>query len=271
MALAGDLLMPERLSALAVQGRPTALTDLDALTRGLLPGALWVVLGTSGAGRTVFACQLAAGAAQVGADTALVLGREPAATAAANLLCARARIPDHVLRSGRLDPAQADRARAAAEEMAGWPLRMLTPQDHEWQFSSSTSVADLEHWIAPEATNTRRVAEVLVVDDLDLLTARPMLDVLPALRRWAKATGQTVVVTLPEEPLLSHGVLSPDVRREADVAVRLCRPDQHDSQSPRAGEADLHVLGHRQGPTATITAAFQGHYRRFADLPPTVP
>ena len=37
---------------------------------------------------------------------------------------------------------------------------------------------------------------------------------------------------------------------------------------PRAGEADLIVAKHRNGPTATVTVAFQGHYSRFVDMAP---
>src|SRR5205085_1205110 len=36
--------------------------------------------------------------------------------------------------------------------------------------------------------------------------------------------------------------------------------------SPRAGEADLIVAKHRNGPTSTVTVAFQGHYSRFTDM-----
>lgn len=268
MVAVSVLLAPDRLSALAVRGRLVGLTDLDDLTRGLLPGALWVVLGASGVGRTVLACQFAAGAAEAGADTALVLGREPASTAAANMVFARGRVADHRLRSGRRPLAEADRARRAADEVAGWPLRVLTPQDREWELSTSTSVPDLDHWLAPGAMGTRRVADVLVVDDLDLLTTRPVPGVLPVLRAWAKASGQAIVVTLPEEPWVAGGVLSPVVRREADVAVRLRRWDLHDPGSARAGEAEVQVLGHREGPVSAIAVAFEGHFRRFSDLRP---
>lgn len=259
-----DLVTPERVSALAVRGCPVPLADLDDLTRGLLPGALWAVFGTSGAGRTVFACQLAAAAAQAGADTALLLGRDPASTAAANLLCAQARVPEHLLSAGRLAQDDLERLAAAAEEIAGWPLRVLTPGDDRWDFAASRSVPDMDHYVTGR-TPPSRVADVLVVDDLDLLVSPPVPNVVSALRAWGKCTGQTIVVTLPDEPFVRDGILSPGLRRDVDVAVRVSRPDLHNG-SPRAGEVDLHVLGHRQGPTAVIAAAFQGHYRRFADL-----
>jgi hypothetical protein len=167
-----------------------------------------------------------------------------------------------------MDPAETERARLVAEEVAGWPLRVLTPQDREWELSRSTSAPDLDHWLAPDAMRTRPVADVLVIDDLDTLTPRPIPVVLPVLRKWAKASGQTIVVTLPEEPWVTGGVLSPPLRREADVAVRLRRWDLHAPCSARAGEAVVDVLGHREGPVSAIAVAFGGHYRRFADPRP---
>ena len=45
--------------------------------------------------------------------------------------------------------------------------------------------------------------------------------------------------------------------------------DMYEKESPRAGEADLIVAKHRNGPTATVTVAFQGHYSRFVDMAPS--
>lgn len=57
----------------------------------------------------------------------------------------------------------------------------------------------------------------------------------------------------------------PDLRRHADVVIRLGLPGQFDLEDARVGEADLDVLRNRHGPQARITVHFQGHYRRFAD------
>ena len=50
--------------------------------------------------------------------------------------------------------------------------------------------------------------------------------------------------------------------------ILLYREDAYERDSPRAGEADLIVAKNRQGPTTTITVAFQGHYSRFVDMAP---
>jgi replicative DNA helicase len=44
------------------------------------------------------------------------------------------------------------------------------------------------------------------------------------------------------------------------------RPDAWEADDPRAGEADLIIAEHRNGPTTTVAVAHQLHYSRFADL-----
>ena len=46
----------------------------------------------------------------------------------------------------------------------------------------------------------------------------------------------------------------------------LHREDASERESPSRGEADLIVAKHRNGPTANVTVAFQGHYSRFVDM-----
>ena len=61
-------------------------------------------------------------------------------------------------------------------------------------------------------------------------------------------------------------VLHNSIEQDADMVILLHREDAYEKESPRAGEADLIVAKHRNGPTATITVAFQGHYSRFVDM-----
>jgi len=59
------------------------------------------------------------------------------------------------------------------------------------------------------------------------------------------------------------------IEQDADMVVLLHREDAYEKESPRAGEADFIVAKHRNGPTDTITVAFQGHYSRFVDMSPS--
>ncbi len=69
-----------------------------------------------------------------------------------------------------------------------------------------------------------------------------------------------------KRPLLSDLRESGSIEQDSDVVILLHREDFYEQESPRAGEADLIVAKHRNGPTMTVTVAFQGHYSRFVDM-----
>ena len=86
------------------------------------------------------------------------------------------------------------------------------------------------------------------------------------------------IETLGEQPVYDATVLGThnfiangisvhnSLEQDADMVILLNRPDIYDKESERAGEADFDVAKHRNGPTKTITVAFQGHYSRFIDM-----
>ena len=63
-----------------------------------------------------------------------------------------------------------------------------------------------------------------------------------------------------KRPQVSDLRESGSIEQDADMVILLHREDMYDKESPRAGEADLIVAKHRNGPTKTIELAFQGHY-----------
>jgi len=69
-----------------------------------------------------------------------------------------------------------------------------------------------------------------------------------------------------KKPQMSDLRESGSIEQDADMVILLHREDAYEKESPRAGEADLIVAKHRNGPTDTITVAFQGHYSRFVDM-----
>jgi replicative DNA helicase len=69
-----------------------------------------------------------------------------------------------------------------------------------------------------------------------------------------------------KKPMLSDLRESGSLEQDADMVILLNRPDIYDKESERAGEADIDLAKHRNGPTKTMTVAFQGHYSRFADM-----
>jgi replicative DNA helicase len=71
-----------------------------------------------------------------------------------------------------------------------------------------------------------------------------------------------------KRPMLSDLRESGSIEQDSDVVILLHREDAYEKESPRAGEADLIIAKHRNGPTAVVTVAFQGHYSRFVDMAP---
>ncbi|ALJ18586.1 replicative DNA helicase [Microbacterium sp. No. 7] len=71
-----------------------------------------------------------------------------------------------------------------------------------------------------------------------------------------------------KKPAISDLRESGSIEQDADMVILLHREAAYEKDSPRAGEADLIVAKHRNGPTDTITVAFQGHFSRFTDMAP---
>jgi replicative DNA helicase len=69
-----------------------------------------------------------------------------------------------------------------------------------------------------------------------------------------------------KRPMLSDLRESGSIEQDSDMVILLHREDAYERESPRAGEADFIVAKHRNGPTTTVTVAFQGHYSRFVDM-----
>jgi len=69
-----------------------------------------------------------------------------------------------------------------------------------------------------------------------------------------------------KRPQMSDLRESGSIEQDADIVILLHREDAYEKESPRAGEADVIVAKHRNGPTDTLVVAFQGHYSRFVDM-----
>ncbi len=69
-----------------------------------------------------------------------------------------------------------------------------------------------------------------------------------------------------KKPMLSDLRESGSLEQDADMVILIHREDAYEKDSNRIGEADLIVAKHRNGPTDTVTVAFQGHYSRFVDM-----
>jgi replicative DNA helicase len=122
---------------------------------------------------------------------------------------------------------------------------------------------------APAPHPLSQVATILDDADLEMVATNDVFwDEIAAV----ESIGEQPVydATVPgTHNFVANGIsLHNSIEQDSDVVILLHREDAYERESPRAGEADLIVAKHRNGPTATVTVAFQGHYSRFVDMAP---
>jgi replicative DNA helicase len=129
------------------------------------------------------------------------------------------------------------------------------------------SGGDLNPNISPTRTRIGRIAQVLGDAQLEMLSSNDVYwDTIAAIDSIGDQPVYDATV-LGTHNFIANGIsLHNSIEQDSDVVILLHREDQYEKESPRAGEADLIVAKHRNGPTATVTVAFQGHYSRFVDM-----
>jgi replicative DNA helicase len=131
----------------------------------------------------------------------------------------------------------------------------------------SGSRGDLNVAISPTRVRVGRIAEILGDAELEMLATNDVFwDTISSIESigYQSVYDATVEGT---HNFVANGInLHNSIEQDADVVILLHREDAYERESPRAGEADLIVAKHRNGPTATVTVAFQGHYSRFVDM-----
>jgi replicative DNA helicase len=193
------------------------------------------------------------------------------------LLAAEARVPMHVMRSGQMSDDDWARLARRMSEVADAPL---------W-IDDSPNMSLMEIRAKCRRLKQRQDLKLVIIDYLQLMSSpkrvesrqQEVSEMSRSLKLLAKELEVPVVALSqlnrgPEQrtdkkPMVSDLRESGSIEQDADVVILLHREDAYEKESPRAGEADLIVAKHRNGPTATVTVAFQGHYSRFVDMAPS--
>jgi replicative DNA helicase len=192
------------------------------------------------------------------------------------LLAAEAKVPMNLMRSGQLSDDDWSRLAKRMGEVADAPLFI----------DDSPNMSLMEIRAKCRRLKQRHDLRMVVIDYLQLMSSpkrvenrqQEVSEMSRSLKLLAKELEVPVVALSqlnrgPEQrqdkkPMLSDLRESGSIEQDADVVILLHREDAYERESPRAGEADLIVAKHRNGPTATVTVAFQGHYSRFVDMAP---
>jgi replicative DNA helicase len=255
-------------------GVPTGFTDLDNLTNGLHPGQMIVVAARPAMGKSTLALDFARAAAishnRPAVFFSLEMGRSEIAM---RLLSAEGGIFLQKLRKGDLDSRDWTTLAATRGRINDAPLYI----------DDSPNMTLVEIRAKCRRLKQRVGLSMVIIDYLQLLTSgkrvesrqQEVSEFSRALKLMAKEL-QVPVIALsqlnrgPEQrtdkrPMVSDLRESGSIEQDADMVILLHRDEVYDKQS-RPGEADLIVAKHRNGPTADIAVAFQGHFSRFHDM-----
>lgn len=260
----------------SMTGVPTGFADLDELTNGLHAGQLILVAARPALGKSTLALDFARGAA-IKHDLptiifSLEMGRSEIAM---RLLSAEASVPLQAMRKGTVDQRDWTTIAQVRGRINDAPLYI----------DDSPNMTLVEIRAKCRRLKQKVGLKMVIIDYLQLMTSgkrvesrqQEVSEFSRALKLMAKEL-QVPVVALsqlnrgPEQradkmPALSDLRESGSLEQDADMVILLHRDSAYEKESARPGEADLIVAKHRNGPTKTITVAFQGHLSRFADMP----
>jgi replicative DNA helicase len=261
----------------ALTGVPTGFSDLDALTNGLHPGQMIVIAARPALGKSTLALDLArAATVKHGLPTvifSLEMGRNEITM---RLLSAEARVPLHSMRTGQMSDEDWTRLARRMSEVVEAPLYI----------DDSPNMSMMEIRAKCRRLKQRHDLKLVIIDYLQLMSSpkrvenrqQEVSEMSRSLKLLAKELDVPVIAVAqlnrgPEQrtdkkPMLSDLRESGSIEQDADMVILLHREDAYERESPRAGEADFIVAKHRNGPTATVTVAFQGHFSRFVDMAP---
>ncbi|GAA3393963.1 replicative DNA helicase [Cryptosporangium minutisporangium] len=258
-----------------MSGVPTGFADLDRLTNGLHPGQLIIVAARPGLGKSTFGLDVARSASIRHGLTSAVFSLEMSKIEITmRLLSAEARVPLHHLRSGQLSEDDWTKLARRIGEVSEAPLFI----------DDSPNMTMMEIRAKARRLKQRHDLRLVVIDYLQLMTGNKRVESrqqeVAELSRGLKLLAKELEVPViaasqlnrgPEQrtdkrPQLSDLRESGSIEQDADMVLLLHREDYYEKESPRAGEADFILAKHRNGPTDTVTVAFQGHFSRFVDM-----
>ena len=256
-------------------GVPTGFNDLDSLTNGLHPGQMVVIAARPAIGKSTLALDLARAASLKHGLTTVMFSLEMSRNEITmRLLSAEARVPLHAMRTGQMGEDDWTRLARRMSEVVDAPLFI----------DDSPNMSLMEIRAKCRRLKQRHNLRLVIVDYLQLMSSpkrvenrqQEVSEMSRSLKLLAKELDVPVIAISqlnrgPEQrndkrPLLSDLRESGSIEQDSDVVILLHREDAYEPESPRAGEADLIVAKHRNGPTAVVTVAFQGHYSRFVDM-----
>ena len=260
-----------------MSGVPTGFYEFDELTQGLHGGQMIVVAARPAVGKSTLALDFARSAAIKHNMTTVFFSLEMGKNEIAmRLLSAEATIALQDLRKGTIRDEQWSKIAATVGRLNEAPFFI----------DDSPNMSMMEIRAKCRRLKQKHDLKLVVLDYLQLMSSgkrvesrqQEVAEFSRALKLLAKELEVPVIALsqlnrgseqrTDKKPQVSDLRESGSIEQDADMVILLHREDIYDKESPRAGEADLIVAKHRNGPTKTIVVGFQGHYSRFSNMAP---
>jgi len=270
----------EEMNAIAQHGDklvgiPTGFGELDKLLNGLQPGQLVMLAARPGMGKSTLGLDFARAASIKNNATSAVFSLEMGRNEIVmRLLSAESGIGLTAMRSGKMNEADWQKLARKMSSVSNAPLFI----------DDSPNLTITEIRAKCRRLKQRHDLKLIIVDYLQLMTSgrrvesrqQEVSEFSRSLKLLAKELDVPVVAISqlnrgPEQrndkkPMLADLRESGSLEQDSDVVILIHREDHYNRDSERAGEADLIVAKHRNGPTGLIVVSFQGHYSRFAEM-----
>jgi replicative DNA helicase len=263
-----------------ITGLETYYEDLDNLTSGLQKSDLIIIAARPSMGKTAFALNIAENCAVNDKKVVGVFSLEMSSEALLlRLLCSRARIDSHAMRTGFLPKDDYRKVVQAYGELSVSPIFV--------DDTPGISLSELRAK-AMRLKHSQQRLDLIVVDYLQLMTAggkryENRTQEVSAISRGLKAVAKELTVPVvalsqlsraPEtrgskdnEPKLSDLRESGAIEQDADVVMFIYRPEVYDRENmDLTNKAKLIIAKQRNGPTDTIQLAFLKSSTRFESM-----
>lgn len=256
-------------------GVPTGFSDFDRLTNGLHPGQMIIIAARPAIGKSTLGIDMIRAASIHHNMASVVFSLEMSRNEITmRLLAAEARIALQKMRTGQMGDDDWQKLASTMGRISEAPLFI----------DDSPNMSLMEIRAKCRRLKQKHDLKLVMIDYLQLMSSgkrvesrqQEVSEFSRALKLLAKELEVPVIALSqlnrgPEQrgdkkPQMSDLRESGSIEQDADMVILLHREDAYERESPRAGEADLIVAKHRNGPTDTITVAFQGHYSRFVDM-----
>jgi replicative DNA helicase len=265
-----------------VTGLATGFTRLDEMTSGLHDGELVIVAGRPGMGKTAFGLRVVENVAVEQGKACAVFSLEMSSEQLVQrLLCSRAKVSSHRLRTGRLRDAEWTNLNYAVGPLSESPIFL--------DDSASLSIWDLR--TKARMLKSQYDIQLVMVDYLQLMTAHERTEnrqqeislISRSLKGLAKELGIPVIACSQlsrlvetrggeKRPILADLRESGAIEQDADMVMFVYRPaayklSMEEREAIRGTEeenlAEIIVAKQRNGPTGTIKLTFLEDCIRF--------